>query len=119
MRAAAELSQAREQYEALKVQVRSDVRRAAAKMISLHARAQRFRAVIIPLRQQIVEQSQLHYNGMLLDVLQLLQAKQSEIESASDYIAALRDYWLARTELERVVGGRLPDAPQKSDGVTG
>ena len=64
---------------------------------------------IIPLRHKIVDQAQLHYNGMLLDVLNLLQARQNEIDSGRDYIAALRDYWIARTELERAVGGALSE----------
>jgi cobalt-zinc-cadmium efflux system outer membrane protein len=38
----------------------------------------------------------------------LLQAKREEIRAGSEYIEAVQDYWLARTNLERAVGGRLP-----------
>jgi cobalt-zinc-cadmium efflux system outer membrane protein len=76
----------------------------------LHAAQQRFanlRDVIIPLRQRIVEQSQRHYNGMLIGIFELLEAKQDEIRAGEDYVAAQRDYWIARAQLERATGGRL------------
>jgi len=37
----------------------------------------------------------------------LLFAKQNEIAAERSYIEAWRDYWIARTELERAVGGDL------------
>ena len=63
--------------------------------------------MVLPLRERIVEQSQLHYNGMLLGVFQLLEARQAEIQSGRSYVESLRDYWIARTDLECAVGGRL------------
>ena len=45
---------------------------------------------------------------MLLGVFELLEAKQNEIDAGRAYVAALTDYWTARAELERAVGGRLP-----------
>lgn len=48
---------------------------------------------------------------MLLGVYQLIQAKQSELDAYRDFIEALRDYWLARSDLERAVGARLDPAP--------
>jgi cobalt-zinc-cadmium efflux system outer membrane protein len=42
---------------------------------------------------------------MLVSVFQLLQAKQSEIDSGREYVEAVTDYWEVKTELERVVGG--------------
>jgi cobalt-zinc-cadmium efflux system outer membrane protein len=57
-----------------------------------------------------VQQTQLHYNGMFVGLYQLLAAKQSEIEARRESLEALRDYWTARAELARAVGGRLPAA---------
>ena len=51
---------------------------------------------------------QLQYNGMFVGVFQLLQARRDQIDAAREYIEALRDYWTARANLERAVGGRLP-----------
>jgi cobalt-zinc-cadmium efflux system outer membrane protein len=44
---------------------------------------------------------------MLLGVFELLEAKQNEIDAGHEYVAALTDYWTARADLERAVGGRL------------
>jgi cobalt-zinc-cadmium efflux system outer membrane protein len=63
--------------------------------------------VVLPLRQRIVDESQLYYNGMLIGVYELLLAKQNQINAGREYIETLRDYWIARSDLERAVGGRL------------
>jgi cobalt-zinc-cadmium efflux system outer membrane protein len=44
---------------------------------------------------------------MLLGVFQLLAAKQAEVAAYREYIEAVRDYWVARSELERAVGAPL------------
>jgi cobalt-zinc-cadmium efflux system outer membrane protein len=44
---------------------------------------------------------------MLKSPYDLLLAKQNEILAERGYIGALRDYWIARADLERAVGGRL------------
>jgi len=76
-------------------------------MIAARQRADYYRKVIIPLRQSIVEESQKKYNGMLIGGFQLLQTKRDEVEAAKDYIEALRDYWLARSELDEILAGRF------------
>jgi len=40
-------------------------------------------------------------------VFNLLQAKRDEIAAYRGYIEAVRDYWIARTELERAVAAPL------------
>jgi cobalt-zinc-cadmium efflux system outer membrane protein len=62
---------------------------------------------LVPLRERIVALSQAHYNAMLLGVYQLLQAKEQEIATYSEYIEAVRDYFIARADLERAIGTRL------------
>ena len=44
---------------------------------------------------------------MQLGVFQLLQAKQMEFNFRRNYIDALRNYWIARTELELLLDGHL------------
>jgi cobalt-zinc-cadmium efflux system outer membrane protein len=60
------------------------------------------------LRHQIVEQNQLQLNAMRIGIFELLQSKQAEIDAGREYVEALKGYWIARAELERAVGGRLP-----------
>ena len=110
-RARHQLRASRQRYQALRQQAQADVRVAHADMTAARKRFEHFRDNVLPLRQRIVEQSQLHYNAMLLGVFELLEAKQNEIDAGREYIEALTDYWVARAELERAVGGRLPATP--------
>ena len=45
---------------------------------------------------------------MLIGVFELIQAKVQEYNAYESYLEAVRDYWLARVELMRAVGQRLP-----------
>ena len=97
------------------INTRSEVRLAQARLMAARQTALHFRDVMIPLRQQVVEQAQLHYNGMLLGLYQLLAAKQGEVEARRGYLEGLRAYWTARAELARAVGGRLTAAPKSAE----
>jgi cobalt-zinc-cadmium efflux system outer membrane protein len=92
------------------VEVRSEVRDARNRMLSARERVERFRTELIPTREQVVAYSQQQYDAMLLGVYQLIAAKQAETGAYRASIEALRDYWVARVELERAIGGRLPVA---------
>ena len=105
--ARARLEQTRRHYAALAIQIRSEVRASLAKMNLSRKRAQYFKDHLLPLQQTVVEQSQLFYNGMFLGVFELLQAKQAQIDAGRGYIETIRDYWLARTELESALGQEL------------
>jgi cobalt-zinc-cadmium efflux system outer membrane protein len=109
-RAFALLRQGEQRHAALAVEIRSEARRARARMFSARQRAEFYRDDLLPLRSAIVDQTQLEYNAMLVGVFQLLQARRAEIEAGQASIDALRDYWIERTALERAVGGRLAEA---------
>ena len=63
----------------------------------------------MPLRRRISEENLLRYNGMLIGVFELLADAQAQIASVDAYIGALRDFWLARAELDMALIG--PAAP--------
>ena len=42
---------------------------------------------------------------MLVGVFELLQARRSQLDAYQAYVEAVRDYWLAQTDLRRSVGG--------------
>jgi len=69
----------------------------------------------LPLRTAIVRETQLEYNAMLVGVFQVLEAKRQELDAGRIGIEALRDYWIARTELERAVGAPLERAQPAAD----
>ena len=68
--------------------------------------AELYRTSIIPAREQTLALSQQQYDAMLLGVYPLIAAKQGEANAYREYIRTVRDYWIARAELERATGGR-------------
>jgi cobalt-zinc-cadmium efflux system outer membrane protein len=100
--------QAERRLTAVSVMVRSEVRLGQAEVRAARQMVDQYRDVVLPLRSRIVGQAQLHYNGMLIGLPQLLLLKQNEVEAQARYIGAVRDYWVARADLERAVGGRIP-----------
>jgi cobalt-zinc-cadmium efflux system outer membrane protein len=95
---------------ALAVDVRSEVRTARGRVVATRAVVERYAKVVVPLRQRIVALTLERYDAMLVGTYQLLQAKQSEVTAYREFIEALRDYWIARADLERATGGTLPPA---------
>lgn len=91
----------------LSINARSEVRAARARLMSLRLMADRYRKVVLPLREKVVEQSQLQYNAMQLGPFLLLSARREQLEAYRGYIETVRDYWMAKADLERLVGGRL------------
>jgi len=47
---------------------------------------------------------------MLTGVFQLLQAREDQVDAQRQFIESVRDYWTARVDLERAIGGRLSTA---------
>jgi cobalt-zinc-cadmium efflux system outer membrane protein len=109
-RALAEVRKSQSKTTALAVRIRSEVREHREELILHRRKAEHYRKTVIPLRERIVELTMQEYNFMLVGVFELLKKKQEEQEAYHDYIDAVRDYWLARVELEGAVGGRLPAA---------
>ena len=103
-----QLRQAQFRLAASAVRARSDVRAASVKLQNARGRATYYQRSVLPLQARIVSQTQLQYNGMFVGVFGLLQARQNQIDAGRAYIDAVRDYWVARAELERAIGGRLP-----------
>ncbi len=99
--------QAFERYSARAVEIRSRVRAAHSGAVSAFDRARYYEKVILPLRQRIVEETQLHYNAMQVSGFQLLQARRDQINAGADYIASLRDYWRAQSGLQQILSGRM------------
>ena len=112
-RAKAQLRQAQDRQAALAVEIRSQVRAARDRLTTTHQLLKYYRNVVLPRRKRIVEQTQLEFNGMLVGVYQLLQAKQNQVTAEREYLEAQRDYWIARTELERELGGPLPTSSER------
>jgi cobalt-zinc-cadmium efflux system outer membrane protein len=116
----AELRQSERRAESVALAVAAEVRRAHGKLGATRALAAHYRERLIPVRRRVVSLSQEFYNAMLLGTFDLLRAKQEEIASYAEYVGAVRDYWIARAELEKAVGARIPfSGPAEPGALTG
>ena len=104
-----EQNRAMRQLEALAINARSEVREARDLLLATRDIVGFYRTVLVPQRSRILDLTLLHYNMMLKGNYDLLLAKRSEVESEKAYIEAWREYWVARSNLERSLGGRLPE----------
>jgi cobalt-zinc-cadmium efflux system outer membrane protein len=87
---------------AQRVQVLSDI-------VRIH------REALVPQRETVVARSQEEQNYMLIGVFELIRAKTEEYDAYQSLLEAVRDYWLARVDLMRVVGSRLPSEQQAGE----
>lgn len=111
-------NQSRHRLAAMEAEIRSEIRMAHTRMSTAQETADYYHDTVIPLRREIVARTQQNYNYMLAGVYQLLQAKQQEITARKNYVEALKDYWMSSAELERAVGGRLPEfSSEKTEGA--
>ncbi len=111
-RAQAQLQQADAELAAVEVEIATGIRRAHAELLNTRARVEHYRTALIPQREEIVTRTQEQFNFMLVGQFELLLAKQEEYDAYQGYLEALRDYWVARTELTRQVGAPLPSSSQ-------
>ena len=83
-------------------------------MVASRELAEFYRSVLLPQRSRALDLTLLHYNMMLKGNYDLLFAKQQQVEVEKGYVEAWRDFWIARAQLERAVGGRLPGSEETS-----
>lgn len=105
--------QAERSKDALAIEIRADVRSSRARVLTSRGVVEEYAKVVVPLRERVVTLSQEQYDAMLLGVYALVQAKQAELDAWRESIEALRDYWIARSDLERAVGAPLGPLPTR------
>jgi cobalt-zinc-cadmium efflux system outer membrane protein len=103
----AEYRRAQRNLEALAIHIRSEVRETRDSLIAARDAAEYFARVLLPQRRLVLRETLLQYNAMQKSNMELLAAKEREQIAERESIEALRDYWIARAELERAVGGSL------------
>lgn len=106
-RAVASLRLAEQRLHALTANARSEARAARERLLEARARADYLRTVVVPRRQRILNLTQLEYNAMLRGIYDVLRARQGLSDALREQVMAIRDYWLARTELDAVMSGVL------------
>ena len=108
----ARLRQGQKRLAAQAVNIRSEVRSLRSRLMMQRHLVEHYKKVMIPLQERIVSLTLQEYNYMLTGVFDLLIAKQKEFDNYQKYIETVRDYWITRAQIQRVVGGRLPDPGQ-------
>ncbi len=119
VRADALVEQAHAELAALDIDITNDVTQAYDRMLAARERAARSQLELIPQRQAVVARTVELQNYMIVGQFELLVARQQEYDAYQLHMEALRDYWLARVELGRLVGAALPsDARIGADQVS-
>lgn len=107
-RAQAEMRREEQRLGATAVRVRAALRAVSVRATTARQRARYYEDVLLPMRERIVDDTQLQFNAMNTSVFQLLIARRDQIEAGRAYIDALREYWLAQADLEQLLAGRIP-----------
>lgn len=93
-------------YE-MAVNVRSEVREGYAHLRYTYDIARSYDEVIVKTNQQILEETQLFYNGMLDGIYELLEDQRRAGEAKMESLDALGEYKRAQADLEYTIGGKL------------
>jgi outer membrane protein TolC len=94
------------------VNARSEVRESYSAYRTAYDLARHYRDEVVPLRKRISDENLLRYNGMLASVFELLADSKDQITAVTGAVEALRDYWVAETNLQAALTGRSPGPAQ-------
>jgi outer membrane protein TolC len=104
-RAEALYSQAADRFTQAAVDARSQIRRDYAAYRTAFDIAKQQRDEVVPNAKAVAAQDLLRYNASLLSVFDLLADARSQIASVSDSIQSVRDFWMAKSELDTALLG--------------
>jgi cobalt-zinc-cadmium efflux system outer membrane protein len=108
-KANAELRRTRHEITGTAVDLRAAARAARAVALEAHDEAVHIKDVILPLRNEILDQLVRQYNAMNASTFELLEAKRDLVDAGSQYIDALRRYWKATARVKALRRGVLPE----------
>ena len=100
------------------VNVRSEAREAYQVWRGTYDVTRLYQNQILPLRKTIQDESLLQYNGMLIDVTQLIADARGRMMSQVAAINAKRDFWLADTDFKHaLIGGGVSGGAANGGGA--
>ncbi|HWP19538.1 MAG TPA: TolC family protein [Burkholderiaceae bacterium] len=103
--ASAEAIAALQHLRQVQLEASSTLRERYAAYRTAYDLARHFRDEVVPLRQRIVDEMLLRYNGMLVSVFELLAESRTQIGSVIAAIEAQRDFWIAQAALDAAILG--------------
>lgn len=89
------------------VTIRSEVREHTTLLQHSYTIAREYDEAIVKVNQQILEETQLFYNGMLDGIYELLEDHRRLIEAKISALEAYGEYQKAHADLEYTIGGKL------------
>ena len=104
-RAQALYSQAAERFTQAAVDARSQIRRDYAAYRAAFDIAKQQRDEVVPNAKAVAAENLLRYNASLISIFDLLADARSQIESVSEAIQGVRDFWMAKSELDTALLG--------------
>jgi len=93
------------------IELRAAARAARVTALATYAEARHLHDIVLPLRQQIVDETLKHYNAMDADPFALIVARRELVDGAHQYVDALRRHWNAMAEVTALGRGVTLDAP--------
>lgn len=103
----AQFRQAQDRLAALEIEAYAEVRQARDILLVFRNQVIFYAGKILPNQQQILTSTEELYNVMGTGVFELLDNKRNQMQAYLNYYMALKDYWTARVELNKAVGGKL------------
>jgi outer membrane protein TolC len=88
------------------INARSEAREGYADYKDAYELARHYQDNVLPMRQQISQETLLRYNGMLMSVFELLAEAREQSLAVRNTITALQDFWIADTNLDAALGGK-------------
>jgi len=95
------------------VNAQSEIREAYSRYRASYDIARQYHDEIVPLRQKVMDENLLRYNGMLTSPFQLLADARAQVASVKSYIEKLNEFWQADTALQMTRIGDLNQAEGK------
>lgn len=99
------------------INARSEVREAYQGYRVNYDIAKHYRDEVVPIRKRIADENLLRYNGMIIGVFELLADARAQITSVNGYIDALRDFWLAKADLDMAMIGKPNMTPANANAM--
>jgi outer membrane protein TolC len=96
------------------VNVRSEAREAYRNYRTSYDIAGHYQRDVLPLRKIISDEMMLRYGAMQVDVFTLLLEAQQKLNANAAAADALRDFWLASTDLSTAMAGGGTDPGESS-----
>lgn len=104
-RALAEQARANRERAATQVELDAVVQAARTRVQRAFSDVHQIADVVMPLRQQILDQTVLHYNAMDATPFELVVAKRDMVDAGRQYVDALRRYWNALAQVKALRRG--------------